>query len=161
MFYARLVFCSILLLSGSAAGQVTRIGDAQGLDLLKRMQGGWNLPCQSSGQGSVAAYTVLLAVSFTEFSFETREYYDSECLRQRASRKAEYRFVLGESHLTHDGVDAFAINFQQQSFEPGAFHLTPLNLIRVHQGRLFLAQAGDQDIQKRPKALDYTKVFSR
>lgn len=158
MHCVKLAFCWLLLLSAPALGQVANIGDAQGLDTLKRMQGRWNIACQSSGQG---AYAVSLVVSFTHFRLNTREYYDPECLRLRASRHGEYRFVLGESLSTPDGSSAFAIDFQQESFEAGAYWLAPFNLIRVHRGRLFLAEPNHQDTQTRPEALDYTRPFVR
>lgn len=161
MRFARLAFCWILMVGVPAVAQAAKIGDARSLDILKRMQGSWNMPCQSSVQGPRGASRVLLAVSFTHFAFETREYYDSECLRQRSSRKAQYRFILGEPQLTPEGTSAFAINFQQQSFEPDAFQLLPLNLIRVHQGRLFLARSANHDTQRPPEALDYARPFVR
>lgn len=160
MRYLGLVLYCLLLLSGPAVGQSAQIGDAKGLDMLKRMQGRWNIACQNSGHGS-GAYRTLLAVSFTHFNFETREYYDSDCFRLRASRQAKYRFVLGDSQIAQDGSQAFAINFQQESSDAGGFYLTPANLIRVHQGRLFLGLPGNQDTQTQPEALDYTRPFVR
>lgn len=162
MLYVRLALCWLLLVNVPvAAAQVARIGDAKGLDTLKRMQGGWHIACQSLESSSGTYYRVFLTVSFTHFDFETREFADPDCNDLRGSHRVQYRFVLGDEQLLQDGEHAFAINFQQQSFESGAYQLTPLNLIRVHRGRLTLAAPSERDTQMRPEALDYTQSFVR
>ncbi len=154
-----MAFCMM----GSTALASPMIGLDPGLNFMKKMQGRWQRDCRKVFSAEQVVYEqTQLTVTFTQLTFKTVEYTNSDCFVVHRKYTNDYQYRLGEIHPNQGGSKVFALDLISVTGGKGVAGVKPKNIVQIKDGYLYF---GMLDVNltegKRLKTLDRQLKFYR
>lgn len=153
-----LAFCALFAGKGISAELA---GSADGLQILRKIQGRWQSDCHPGSGAARGSYLQQqLTFSFTHLRIVTTEYSDVGCVSQRAQQSSRFRYIVGGALYVSDGKKVYAIDFDADGDSSPPASLPVSNIIHYSNGELLMGLPSDRR-GERPMRLDYSRPFRR
>lgn len=159
---AILTVCMLLGLTPlNVAVAAQLVGAADGLQMLRKIQGRWQSDCYQAAAEEGGYRQEQLRFNFTHLSVAVGDYRDANCTNERARHSAKYRFVLGGALQTDDGRTVYALDLHIDN-EPAPLAALPHgNIVHYGKGELTLGLPSTSAPGERLTRLDKTKPYRR
>lgn len=159
LFTRGLLALAVMFSGGAAAAELA--GSADGLQILRKIQGRWQSDCHPAASASRGGYLQQqLIFSFTHLRVAATEYSDADCTSQRAQYSSKYRYVLGSALYISDGRKAYALDLEVDGGSSSSISMPVSNIIHYSNGELLMGLPSSAR-DKRPMRLDYARPYRR